>query len=133
MRPGEHVHDGVRHRHLPAGPAPITWRNLALLGLAGGIVPSTNALLLLLAAIASGRPAWGLVLVVAFGLGMAAVLGGVGVVLVHARGLAARAGGGRMGVQLGRVVSVAPALGAGTVLALGVWLTSQALAGSFVL
>ena len=130
---GEHAHGGVRHRHLPADDAPITWRNLALLGLAGGIVPSTNALLLLLAAIASGRPAWGLVLVIAFGVGMAVVLGGVGLALVHARGIASRAGSGPVGAQLGRVAAAAPALGAGAVLALGVWLTSQALAGSIVL
>jgi ABC-type nickel/cobalt efflux system permease component RcnA len=130
---GEHAHGGVRHRHLPAEGAPITWRSLALLGLAGGIVPSTNALLLLLAAIAGGRPAWGLVLVIAFGVGMAVVLGGVGLALVHARGLAARSGSGRVGVRLGRLVAMAPAIGAGTVLALGVWLTSQALAGSIAL
>jgi ABC-type nickel/cobalt efflux system permease component RcnA len=131
--PGEHAHGGVRHRHLPAEGAPITWRSLALLGLAGGIVPSTNALLLLLAAIAGGRPAWGLVLVIAFGVGMAVVLAGVGLVLVHARGLAVRSGRGREGVRLGRLVAMAPAIGAGTVLALGVWLTSQALAGSIAL
>jgi ABC-type nickel/cobalt efflux system permease component RcnA len=131
--PGEHAHGGMRHRHLPAERAPITWRSLALLGLAGGIVPSTNALLLLLAAIAGGRPAWGLVLVIAFGVGMAVVLGGVGLVLVRARGLAAKSGSGLVGVQLGRLVAMAPAIGAGTVLALGVWLTSQALAGSIAL
>ena len=130
---GEHAHGGVRHRHLPAEGAPITWRSLALLGLAGGIVPSTNALLLLLAAIAGGRPAWGLVLVIAFGVGMAVVLGGVGLVLVRARGLAVRSGSGRVGARLGRLVAMAPAIGAGTVLALGVWLTSQALAGSIAL
>lgn len=131
--PGEHVHGGVRHRHLPSDSARITWRSLALLGLAGGIVPSTNALLLLLAAIASGRPAWGLVLVIAFGVGMAAVLGGVGLALVHARGLAARSGSGRVGIRIGRLVAVAPAVGAAAVLALGLWLTGQALAGSVVL
>jgi ABC-type nickel/cobalt efflux system permease component RcnA len=131
--PSEHTHGGVRHRHVPAEGAPITWRSLALLGLAGGIVPSTNALLLLLAAIAGGRPAWGLVLVISFGVGMAVVLGGVGLVLVHARGLAVQSGSGRVGVRLGRLVALAPAIGAGTVLALGLWLTSQALVGSIAL
>jgi nickel/cobalt transporter (NicO) family protein len=131
--PGEHAHGGARHRRLTAEGSRITWRSLALLGLAGGIVPSTNALLLLLAAIASGRPAWGLVLVIAFGVGMAAVLGGVGLALVHARGLAARSGSGRVGIRIGRLVAVAPAVGAAAVLALGLWLTSQALAGSIVL
>jgi hypothetical protein len=64
---------------------------------------------------------------------MAVILGGVGLALVHARGLATRSGSGRVGVHLGRLVAAAPALGAGTVLALGVWLTTQALAGSIVL
>ena len=70
---------------------------------------------------------------IAFGVGMAAILGGVGLALVHARGLAARSGSGRVGIRLGRLVAVAPAGGAAAVLALGLWLTEQALAGSVVL
>ena len=70
----------------PRPPArPITWRSLFVLGLAGGLIPSTSALLILLGAIAAGRPGFGFVLVVAFGLGMAAVMGGIGLVLVLAR------------------------------------------------
>ena len=52
----------------------VTWRSLFVLGLAGGLIPSTSALLILLGAIAGGRSAFGVVLVVAFGLGMAAVM-----------------------------------------------------------
>ncbi len=33
---GEHEHGGVRHRHVPAAGATITWRSLFVLGLAGG-------------------------------------------------------------------------------------------------
>ena len=64
----------------------ISWRSLFVLGLAGGLIPSTSALLILLGSIAAGRPAFGFVLVVAFGLGMALVMGGIGLALVFARG-----------------------------------------------
>ena len=74
------VDDGLEHsprRRPPSPRAPagstISWRSLFVLGLAGGLVPSASALLILLATIAAGRPAWGVVLVAAFGLGMAAV------------------------------------------------------------
>ena len=40
-------------------------------GLAGGIVPSGSALVVLLSSVALGRLGFGLVLIVAFGLGMA--------------------------------------------------------------
>ena len=49
-------------------------RNVAVLGVAGGLVPSASALIVLLAAVTTGRLAFGLALIVAFGLGMAVVL-----------------------------------------------------------
>jgi ABC-type nickel/cobalt efflux system permease component RcnA len=61
-----------------------TWRGLFALGLAGGIVPSGSALVVLLSSVALGRLGFGLVLIVAFGLGMAVVLVTTGVLLVHA-------------------------------------------------
>lgn len=48
------------------------------MGLVGGLVPSPSALLLLLAALALGRPWFGFALVLAFGVGMAASLAAVG-------------------------------------------------------
>ncbi len=82
---GEHSHGGVRHSHLPPAGSAITWRGLFVLGLAGGLIPSTSALLILLGSIAAGRAGFGFVLVVAFGLGMAAVMAGVGLAIVLAR------------------------------------------------
>jgi ABC-type nickel/cobalt efflux system permease component RcnA len=124
--PHEHGHDHRRehdHAH-PAPGATITWRGLFLLGLAGGLIPSTSALLILLGSIAAGRPAFGFVLVVAFGLGMAAVMAGVGLALVAARDRFDRiqAGGG-----LGRVREAVPLVAAVVVLGFGVVLTAQAL------
>ena len=122
-----HEHGGVRHRHVPPAGATITWRSLFILGLAGGLIPSTNALLILLATIAAGQPAWGVVLVIGFGLGMAGVMAGVGLAFVYARGLMER-GASRAGV--GRVARLVPMGAAALVLGVGIVLTSQALAAA---
>ena len=53
---------------------------LWVMGLVGGLVPSPSALLLLLAAVALGKAWFGVVLVIGFGIGMAATLALVGMV-----------------------------------------------------
>ena len=68
----------------------ITWKNLAALGVAGGLVPSASALVILLAAISIHRIGFGLLLILAFSAGMAGVLAGVGLLLVYARRLMER-------------------------------------------
>ena len=124
---GEHSHGGVRHSHLlPAG-STISWRSLFFLGLAGGLIPSTSALLILLGSIAAGRPAFGFVLVVAFGLGMAMVMGGIGLALVLARGRLDRVDAAS---GLGRISSYVPVAAAVLVFSLGIYLTVQAVAGN---
>ncbi len=40
---GTHSHGGVAHSHLPPSGTTITWRGLFVLGLAGGLIPSTSA------------------------------------------------------------------------------------------
>jgi len=103
---------------------------LFVLGLAGGLIPSTSALLILLGSIAAGRPAFGFVLVVAFGFGMAAVMAGIGLVMVVARGQLDRLPGGG---SLGRLRDTVPLAAAVLVFGFGVYLTSQALAGTLTL
>ncbi len=49
------------------------------------MVPSVSALLVLIGSISIGRPIYGIVLTIAFGLGMAFVLVGVGLAFVYAR------------------------------------------------
>jgi nickel/cobalt transporter (NicO) family protein len=123
-----HAHDqGHEHPHPHAHrpPSTITWRSLFVLGLAGGLIPSTSALLILLGAIAAGRPTFGLVLVVAFGLGMAAVMSGIGLVLVTARDRVDRV---QAGASLVRVRNAVPLVASVVVLGFGVVLTGQALA-----
>lgn len=85
---GWHEHDGMGHSHVPQ--QAMGRRGLFALGLSGGMIPSVSALLVLIGAISIGRPVWGIVLTVAFGIGMATVLVGVGLALVHARKLVER-------------------------------------------
>ncbi len=121
-----HDHGFGPHSHAPVASGRLTWRSLFLLGLAGGFVPSTNALLILLATIATNRAAFGLVLVVAFGLGMAAVMTGVGLVLIYARDWIES----RPRLPALRHLAVwAPAAAAVFVVALGVVLTTEAVTG----
>jgi len=124
---GEHSHGGITHSHLPPAGTTISWRSLFILGLAGGLIPSTSALLILLGSIAAGRPAFGFVLVVAFGLGMALVMGGIGLALVLARGRLDRVDAGS---PIGRASSFVPLAAACLVFGLGLYLTIQAVAGN---
>jgi ABC-type nickel/cobalt efflux system permease component RcnA len=123
---GAHSHGSATHTHLPPAGSSITWRGLFALGLAGGLIPSASALLILLGSIAAGRPAFGFVLVVAFGLGMAVVMSGIGLALVLARGRLDRFEGS---TTLGRLSGYVPLAAACIVLALGLYLTVQAVGG----
>ncbi|MGH2474012.1 MAG: nickel/cobalt transporter [Candidatus Limnocylindrales bacterium] len=124
---GLHSHGGVAHSHLPAAGSTITWRSLFALGLAGGLIPSTSALLILLGSIAAGRPTFGFVLVLAFGLGMAAVMAGIGLTLVVARQRLDRL---PMGGGLARLREVVPLVAAVVVFGFGIYLTAQAIGGA---
>jgi nickel/cobalt exporter len=91
--PTEHEHEH-EHRHEQEA-APGRW-GVWVMGLVGGLVPSPSALLLLLAAVALGRAWFGFVLVLAFGIGMAASLAAVGLlardVVLRFEGMALRRG-----------------------------------------
>jgi ABC-type nickel/cobalt efflux system permease component RcnA len=128
--PGEHSHGGFRHSHLPADGSSISWRSLFVLGLAGGLIPSASALLILLSSIAAGRPAFGFVLVVAFGLGMALVMGGIGLTLVLARGRLDRVDRSN---PLARASAYLPLVASVVVFGFGLFLTFQAVSGNTTL
>ncbi len=63
---------------------------IVALGVSGGLLPCPSALVVLLSAISLHRVGFGLVLIVAFSLGLASVLTGVGLLLVSARPLLGR-------------------------------------------
>jgi nickel/cobalt transporter (NicO) family protein len=84
---GHHHHGEPGHSHVPPLDRAPTLGNLIALGVSGGLLPCPSALVVMLGAIALGRIAFGLALVVAFSIGLAAVLTSIGLVLVYARGL----------------------------------------------
>src|SRR5439155_9342924 len=77
-----HDHDhGHPHSHDPA----LSLRRLLGVGISGGIIPCPTALVVLLAAISLHRVGYGLVLIVAFSLGLAAAMSGIGLLAVTAK------------------------------------------------
>ncbi|MFB9351842.1 nickel transporter [Streptomyces heliomycini] len=75
-----HTHGGRTHTH-PTAP---TLRGTILLGLAGGLVPSPSAVVVLVGAAALGQTWFGLLLVVAYGVGLALTLTAAGYAVVKA-------------------------------------------------
>jgi nickel/cobalt transporter (NicO) family protein len=106
-----HDHDHA-HGHAHDHPA-VEWRTLVPLGLAGGLVPSPSAVVVLLGALALGRAWFGVALVIAYGLGMAVTLTAAGLALVRARGAIERRlalpGAGRLSWVLGTLPKVTAA------------------------
>ncbi|MDI9833874.1 nickel transporter [Streptomyces sp. KAU_LT] len=74
-----HTHGGVPHTH-PTAP---TLRGTILLGFAGGLVPSPSAVVVLVGAAALGKAWFGLLLVVAYGAGLALTLTAAGFAVVR--------------------------------------------------
>jgi ABC-type nickel/cobalt efflux system permease component RcnA len=114
---------GHRHDHHVAGVDQPAKRRFALaaLGIAGGLVPSPSALIVLLGAIALGRTGFGILLVLAYGLGMAATLTVAGLALLKVRDR--MIGRFRM---LTRFAAAAPYATGGLVLVVGFGLAARA-------
>jgi nickel/cobalt exporter len=121
--PGHHHHhhgpgDHDRHAHQPED---LTWRGLLGMGASAGLIPCPSALVVLLAAIAQHQVALGLLMIVAFSLGLAGTLTALGLLVVL---------GGRMASRL-RVppafAAALPAVSAVVIVAAGFVLTVRAL------
>jgi ABC-type nickel/cobalt efflux system permease component RcnA len=83
----DHDHNHGPHGHSHVIEGEITLGSLLALGASGGLVPCPSALVLLLSSIALGRVALGLLLLVGFSLGLAAVLMGIGLIVLYAKNL----------------------------------------------
>jgi nickel/cobalt transporter (NicO) family protein len=113
-----HSHHGKESDHI------VGWKSLAALGLAGGLVPSASAVVLLLGAVSAGDPWFGLGLVVAFGIGMAIALVAAGIGAIWAVRL-----GWRFftnDTRRHRLERIIPALAGGAVTVVGLILLTQA-------
>jgi ABC-type nickel/cobalt efflux system permease component RcnA len=148
----DHYHDGAHHHHHHAtdhhhhgshshqhtgaaagrgqgdarGGAPIRPRELLALGMSGGLVPCPSALVVLIAAVSQHRIPLGMVLILAFGLGLAATVTAVGLVTIWGQGLLRRLRPERL-LFSGRVSGALPAVSAGVIVVVGMLITYRAL------
>ena len=85
--PAHNHGDGVLHQHTVAGSHDHqpTGSGLVALGISGGLVPCPEALVIMIVAATIGRIGLGLAMIVAFSIGLAAVLITLGLVLVTLR------------------------------------------------
>ncbi len=119
--PDGHPHP---HPHVPA--AVPSRRSLIVMGLAGGMVPSPSALVVLLGAIALHRAWFGVLLVVCYGLGMATTLTAAGLLLVRSRSWLDRRQPARWSARFARALPVGTA-GLITLVGLGLALRAAAV------
>lgn len=100
-------HDHGEHTHTHDIPADATMRDLLVLGVTGGIVPCPSAVIVLLAAIALKRLLFGLLLILFFSLGLAAVLITIGILVVSAKSFLDRFEGAGRSLQWLQIASPA--------------------------
>jgi nickel/cobalt transporter (NicO) family protein len=124
-----HDHDDHSHSHShdhPHSHEPdhtVTRRSLIGMGAAAGLIPCPSALVVLLGAIAQHEVALGLLLIVAFSIGLAGTLTGLGLLVVYARRMLPRLRAD------GRLATVLPAASALAIVIVGCVLTAQAVPG----
>jgi ABC-type nickel/cobalt efflux system permease component RcnA len=120
--PHHHDHHHGHEHHHAHHERQISLRELMTLGISGGIVPCPAALVVLLSAVSMQRIGFGLLLIVAFSMGLAAVLIAVGMLMVYARQFMARFRGE------GRIVTRwLPLTSSAFIVLFGIGLTWQAL------
>ena len=112
-----HGHGHPDHEHDHA----LSHRRLLGIGISGGIVPCPTALVVLLAAISLHRVGYGLVLILAFSVGLAVAMTAIGLVAVTAKRTFARVDFN------GGAIRLLPAFSAVVVLGLGLAMTLRAL------
>jgi nickel/cobalt transporter (NicO) family protein len=98
-------------------------RGLVAVGVSGGLLPCPTALVVLLAAISLHRVGYGLLLIVAFSVGLAAVVSGIGILAVSAKRVF-----GRLRFD-GAFIRALPAVSAVVIICLGVAMTVRTLPG----
>ena len=113
-----HSHDhGHEHEH------GHTHRGVLSMGAAAGLIPCPSALVVLLAAIAQHEVALGMLLIVAFSLGLAGTLTVLGLAVVHARRFVPPR------IAASRAAALMPAASALLVMAVGFVLAARAVPG----
>jgi ABC-type nickel/cobalt efflux system permease component RcnA len=117
----EHDHHSPDHPHVIDGEEKLSTRNLLKLGISGGIIPCPSAWILMLGAISLNRTAYGLVLILAFSIGLAAILTVIGLLFVQGGRLLERI------PQSGGLLRLLPVLSAAIITFIGGVIAWQAL------
>jgi nickel/cobalt transporter (NicO) family protein len=104
------------HHHHHHGPEDLTARGILAMGASAGLIPCPSALVVLLGAVAQHELGLGLVMIVAFSLGLATTLTVLGIAVVRATKLP----------MPGRVAAVLPTISAAVIVGVGLMLTVQA-------
>ncbi|MFN0094635.1 MAG: nickel/cobalt transporter [Dehalococcoidia bacterium] len=120
----DHAHN-AHGDHADEPASKVTARNILSLGILGGLLPCPSAVVVMVAAIAQGEVALGMLLIVAFSLGLAGVLTALGLSLVYGKRLPA----GRITRQplFQKAMTYMPVISAFVVMAAGFGITYQAL------
>ena len=121
--PHAHDHSHDHHDHDHGAGDDLSSKGILGVGIAAGILPCPSALVVLLSAIALHRIGFGLALIVAFSIGLACTVTGIGLLAVLAR----RAFG-RVSLD-GPLVRALPAVSALVILCVGAAITVKALPG----
>jgi nickel/cobalt transporter (NicO) family protein len=117
-----HGHHDHHHGHVHTGDR-RPMRGLLGIGISAGIIPCPTALVVLLAAISLQRVGYGLILIVAFSVGLAAAITSIGLIAVTAKRAFSR-----MSFE-GPIVRALPAISALVVIGLGLVMTLRSLPG----
>src|SRR3954467_3295447 len=116
-----HGHGRSGHGHSHAPPERLSMRGLLALGTSAGLIPRPSALVVLLGAVAQGQIALGMILIVAFSLGLAATLVGLGLAVVLAARSISRLR------PPGRLINALPTASALVIVVVGCVLTANAV------
>ena len=128
LRARPHHHHPHHHHHHGVAEQPVGRRGLVALGLTGGLVPSPSAVVVLLGGIALGQAWFGVALVLAYGVGMAAALTGIGVLLARLRTRLDRRLQLPAGSLLSRLGRLLPAVTASVIVLAGLTVAAQGIA-----
>jgi len=116
---GTHAHVDGHTQAFPVSDRPLSRKSLVTLALAGGILPSPTALVVLVSTVGvQHRAAFGLALVVAFSVGLASALVGVGLLALRIRAFTFRR-------LTGRLASLLPVVSAAIVICVGLFLSAK--------
>ena len=109
------------HSHAIAGSAPLHFPSAVVAAMSGGIAPCPAAIVVLLTALHLHRVGYGLLLIVIFSLGLAAILTGLGLAVVHGAAWLQRQSG------FARIARVAPFVTSSIISIIGASMLAQGL------